>query len=141
MFDLTDYLPYLLHQTHLAVLRQFETGLTPSGLNLAEWRILAALSHHNKVRFGVLAKITGQEPPTLVRQLSAMEERGLVRRQASDTDKRATDVEMTEAGRKMADTLVPLAEATVDKALEGFSADEAEFLKRLLRRIQANAEG
>ena len=140
VFDLKDYLPYLLHQAHLAVLRQFEAGLTPSGLSLSEWRVLATLAHHQRVRFGHLARITGLEPPTLVRLLSAMEERGLISRNASTTDRRATDVELTVAGQTQTAALIPLAEATMARALAGFSADEAEFLRRLLRRVQTNAE-
>lgn len=140
MLDLEDYLPYLLHQAHLAVLRTFETGLAPTGLTLPEWRVLAALAHHKRVRFGQLAKITGQEPPTLVRLLSSMEDRQLLLRKASETDRRATDVELTEQGNALADTILPLAQSTVDKAFTGFTDDEAEFLKRLLRRIQHNVE-
>ncbi|HEX5394465.1 MAG TPA: MarR family transcriptional regulator [Rhodocyclaceae bacterium] len=140
MFDLEEYVPYLLHQAHLAVLRAFEAGLTPSGLSLPEWRVLAVLAHHKRIRFGQLAKITGQEPPTLVRLLSAMEERQLLLRKASETDRRATDVELTDQGKTLAESILPLAQATVDKAFTGFTDDEAEFLRRLLRRIQKNME-
>ncbi|HEX5394354.1 MAG TPA: MarR family transcriptional regulator, partial [Rhodocyclaceae bacterium] len=72
--------------------------------------------------------------------LSAMEERQLLLRKASETDRRATDVELTDLGKTLADSILPLAQATVDKAFTGFTEDEAEFLRRLLRRIQKNME-
>ncbi len=140
VLELENFVPYLLHQSHLAVLRTFEHRLTPLGLTLPQWRVLAALAQHKQLRFGELAKVTGQEPPTLVRLLGVMEERQLTRRIASETDKRATDVELTAAGWALADDILPQAQAVEEKALAGFSADEIEFLRRLLRRVQANAE-
>lgn len=140
MLDLEEYVPYLLHQAHLAVLRTFEDRLASTGLTLPQWRVLAALAHHKQLRFGELAKLTGQEPSTLVRQLGVMEERQLTRRMASETDKRATYVELTETGWELAVAIMPQASQVEDKALAGFSADEKEFLRRLLRRIQANAQ-
>lgn len=140
MFDLEEYLPYLLHQAHLSVLRTFEAGLSPSGLSLSEWRVLAALAHHKCIRFGQLAKITGQEPPTLVRLLSSMEDSGLVNRKPSVTDRRATDVELTERGQSLATSIIPLARHSADKALSDFTQDEAEFLRHLLRRIKNNVD-
>ncbi|MCL7462119.1 MarR family transcriptional regulator [Pseudomonas sp. NW5] len=140
MLDLEEFVPYLLHQAHLSVLRTFEHRLDATGLTLAQWRVLAVLAHHTQVRFGELARLTGQEPSTLVRQLGIMEERGLTRRVASETDRRATYVELDEAGWTLARKILPQAGEVEVQALQGFTADEVEFLRRLLRRIQANAE-
>jgi DNA-binding MarR family transcriptional regulator len=141
LLDQERYIPYLLHQAHLAVFRTFEHRLVPSGLTLPQWRVLAALAHHKQLRVGELARIAGQEPPTLVRQLGVLEQRKLTRRIASEADKRATYVELTDAGSALTDELLPQALEIERRALVGFSEDEIEFLRRLLCRVRANAEG
>ncbi|MBL8486379.1 MAG: MarR family transcriptional regulator [Rhodocyclaceae bacterium] len=133
--DLEGYVPYLLNQAHRGVLRAFEPALAPHGLNLAEWRVLAVLAHRGRLRVGDLALATGLEPPTLVRVLAGLESRGRVRRRPSATDRRATDVEASAAGRAAARAIVPLARRVEAEALAGLTADEAEFLRRLLRRL------
>ena len=137
-FSLGDYVPYLIHQVHRGILQDFEGGLAAHGVSLAEWRVVAALAHHGTVRFGDLAQATGLEPPTLVRVLTAMEGKAWVLRQPSSEDRRATDVAATEAGLELARSIVPLAEASAAAALAGLSGDEVDFLRRLLRRMQAN---
>ena len=135
--DLERYVPYLLNQAHRAVLRRFEPALAPYGLALAEWRVVAALAHRGRQRVGDLALATGLEPPTLVRVLAGMEARGLVRRKPSTIDRRATEVEASAAGLAAARGIVPLARQVETEALAGLTADEAEFLRRLLRRLTA----
>lgn len=140
-FDLGDYVPYLIHQVHRGILQDFEAGLAGHGVSLAEWRVLAALAHRGTLRFGDLAQATGLEPPTLVRVLTAMEGKGWAARQPSREDRRATDVAATAAGLELARAIVPQAEASAGRALAGLSGDEVEFLRRLLRRMQANIAG
>ncbi len=137
--DLEGYVPYLLHQAHRAVLQRFEPALAPHGLSLAEWRVVAALAHRGRQRVGDLALATGLEPPTLVRVLAGLEARRLVRRQPSASDRRATDVEASAAGLAAARAIVPLARRVEAEALAGLTADEADFLRRLLRRLQPAA--
>ncbi|WP_176442367.1 MarR family winged helix-turn-helix transcriptional regulator [Noviherbaspirillum humi] len=137
-FDLTTYIPYLIHQSHLAIFDEFSVGLAERGISLPEWRIATVLAHHGRIRFGDLAGAAGIEPPTLARMLTAMEGKELALRQPSMEDRRATDVLPTDAGIALVASLVPLAEKVQAKALAGFTADETEFLRRLLRRMKDN---
>lgn len=137
-FNLGDYIPYLIHQVHRGILQGFEKGLVNHGVSLPEWRVLAVLAHHGTLRFGDLALSTGVEPPTLVRVLTVMERNKWVRREPSSEDRRATNVKVTSDGRALARSIIPLAKASATKALAGLSADEVEFLRRLLQRMQIN---
>lgn len=137
-FALGDYVPYLLHQAHYGIVRGFEADLRRFDIVLAEWRVTAVLAHHGRLRFGDLAQATGLEPPTLVRILKGMEGKHWVARQQSDVDRRATDITATPVGLALARSIVPLAEKAATVALQGFTEDELEFLRRLLKRIVQN---
>lgn len=136
--NLGSYVPYLIHRVHRGLLQHFESMLEPKGVTLSEWRVLASLSHHGDMRFGDLALATGLEPPTLVRVLASMEKRKWVKRRDSAADRRATDVGVTGNGHKIAADIIPLARQVEATALQGLTEDEAEFLTRLLRRLQLN---
>jgi len=137
-FDFAGYVPYLLNRATLAILPLFTPILKEHDLSLAGWRILAALHKSNVLRVRELLHITGLEPPTLSRTLAGLEQRKLVVRTPSDTDARGVLVEATPEGIALADALIPHAIAMQKEALHDFSADEAAFLVRLLKRIQQN---
>lgn len=139
--DLGAYVPYLLHQAHRALIAIFTRDLARAGVSLAEWRVLSVLHHQGAVRFGALAAASGLEPPTLVRVLSALEERDFVRRRRRAEDRRSTLVEPMAAGLDLARRLVPAARRLETKALAGLTAREAASLRRLLGRVRANVAG
>lgn len=137
-FDLGSYIPFLLHQAHRGTVMVFEGDLRRFDVSLSEWRAIAVLAHHGSLRFGDLAQLAGLEPPTLARQLKAMETKGWVLRQPSAEDGRGTDISITPKGLALAADILPLTEKATALALRGFTPDEQAFLRGLLRRVQMN---
>lgn len=140
-FDLEAYIPFLLHQAHRGTMTYFESGLRPLDVSLPEWRAMAVLAHHGRMRFGDLAQNAGLEPPTLARLLKTLEAKGWVTRQPSPEDGRGTDIALTPTGRDKTHAILPLARQASGRLLQGLSTDEQELLRRLLRRVQGNMNG
>lgn len=139
-FHLDDYIPYLLHQAHLAMLGLFTPVLAEHGLTLPEWRVLAALHSDSPMRFRDLVTATGLEPPTLVRVAAKLEKQSRLSREKSDEDRRGTLLAITPEGRAIASLAIPKAYEAQALATQDLSADETELLRRLLRRIPINAD-
>jgi DNA-binding MarR family transcriptional regulator len=73
-----------------------------SGLSLADYHVLSAISvaPGHRLQLSELATYVGWELSRAGHHIRRMAARGLVRRTPSETDGRATDVEITEAGMK-----------------------------------------
>ncbi|MGH6713980.1 MAG: MarR family winged helix-turn-helix transcriptional regulator [Bradyrhizobium sp.] len=134
-FDLESYVPYLLNRVGTALVDRFVGGLKDFDLTLPMWRVMAILYRRGPTRFGVLGGLSLIELPTLSRILAAMSDRGLVARVRSDVDGRGTLVQLSAEGRASVEGLIPWAESVAQFTLDGLSADEAEFFKRLLLRV------
>ncbi len=78
---------------------------------------------------------------TMTNRLDRLEARGLVRRLPDPHDRRALLVELTEAGRELADRAVEVHLAREEELLAGLSASEREQLSRLTRKLLATLPG
>ena len=81
-----------------------------------------------------LAHDMGTDAPATTVLINALEERGLVRRSPHPTDRRAKQVSLTAAGRRM----VRVVETITDQppaALEGLPPMELERLRRTLEKL------
>jgi MarR family transcriptional regulator, organic hydroperoxide resistance regulator len=137
-FDLQQYVPYLLNRGAVRIADAFTDELRAFSITLPMWRVIAALWHDGPMRLGELAHLTSIEVSTLSRTVAGMEGRGLLTRNRSDADARAVRVELTAAGRALTERIIPLALAYERAGLQGFTPDEIDMLKRLLRRFYDN---
>ena len=71
----------------------------------------------------------------MTRLIDQLEERGFIGRRRQEVDRRIVDLELRPAGRKMVESLIPLAVDTLNNALEGFTKSEVRDLKGMLRRL------
>ena len=76
----------------------------------------------------------------MVRTLDRMEREGLVKRVRSKTDRRQIHIRLTAKGRKLENSLVPLAAEVESAALAGISKRDRSQLDGLLARLIANLE-
>ena len=145
MFDLSQYLPYLLNRAGSRIADSFSAILKAHDMTLPMWRVLASLHHDNGQRVGALAEMTTVEVSTLSRLLGTMHRKGLVERRrpsihAVGEDARAVTVHLTPAGLAMTERLIPEALRYEATALDGFTEDEARMLKSMLGRLFDNMD-
>jgi len=76
----------------------------------------------------------------VARLLDALEREGSVQRTRLLEDRRASYVELTEAGQRLAERIVPAVVQFSMDAAQVFSADELQTLNALLARLQAHVE-
>ncbi len=75
---------------------------------------------------------------TMTNRLDRLEQRGLIQRVANPTDRRGTDVQLTDEGVRLADEAVARHVASEEQMLEPLSAREREQLVRITRKLLAH---
>jgi MarR family transcriptional regulator, organic hydroperoxide resistance regulator len=140
-FDLQAFVPYLLNRAVVRIVEAFGEELKRHDLTVPMWRVLAALWHDGPSGLSELADLTAIEISTLSRLVTTLQRKELVSRVRSDADARAVRLDLTEQGRALTATVIPLALECERRTLIGLSEDEVSFLRRLLHRVYKNAAG
>ncbi|WP_307789335.1 MarR family winged helix-turn-helix transcriptional regulator [Mycolicibacterium baixiangningiae] len=119
------------HRLEYEMNRQLQSD---SGLSLADYTVLNALTNapRDRAQVNVLATTIGWERSRLSHHLQRMSRRGLVERLESDGDRRATDVVLTDHGRREFEAAAPGHAAWVK---ELFFADLTPAQDRALAEI------
>jgi DNA-binding MarR family transcriptional regulator len=91
------------------LMRQLDRDLHPFGLTTNDYEILVELSEspQHRLRMTELADLTAQSRSRLSHQVTRMEARGLVQRDACDGDKRGTFAVITERGLGIIERVAP----------------------------------
>ena len=137
--DLTEYLPYLINRVGSSLVARFsDDALSGAGLNIATWRVLAALSSKAPLRQIDIAEITSTEVSTMSRLITRLVHMGLVSRTRSTRSNREVVVDLTPKAAALVAQLIPIAEELQATATQGLSKPELALVKRALRRMHEN---
>jgi DNA-binding MarR family transcriptional regulator len=82
-----------------------------------------------------IADVLGIEAPSVSRTVQELERDGLVTRQQDDTDRRASQVRLTEAGVRQLAKLQSAKRARLNAALHDWSNNDRQALARLLHQL------
>ena len=104
-----------------------------------ELQVLTALAQFDsKKSMGELADQLGRDPTTLKRHLNGLVKSVLVNRSNSSEDGRVIEISITEAGRTLVDSTMPMTIALRERALEGVSESDRKALGRILSQMMQN---
>jgi DNA-binding MarR family transcriptional regulator len=129
---------YLMRRIITCLAAEVDQALEPSGLTHAQWMPLLKLHFGVATSVAELARECQLDTGAMTRLLDRLEAKGLVSRVRSSEDRRVVNLELTREGREAA-RQIPAVLCKVQNAfLQGFSVDEWQQLKDLLRRVLAN---
>src|SRR3954454_248360 len=123
-----------LARTAIAVSQEFEHAMAEGGGSASAWQVLLLVQSGQWGTQSHLAKAMGVTGATMTHHLNALEAQGLVRRWRDDANKRAQQVELTDAGAEMFDRLRGVAVRHDKRLRSRLSRAEAEQLARLLQK-------
>nr|WP_239062152.1 MarR family transcriptional regulator [Streptomyces sp. SID13031] len=115
-----------------------------ASLSSAEFDVLFQLRHAGEPTIARrLALSMGRSPAALSKSLAKLEQRGMVRREANPSDRRAALVAITEAGEAAVDEIFPrrltLEGEAVASLTPGERADVAAALQLLSQAVESHA--
>ena len=137
-FPLVRSLGYQIRATHREFQSYLASRIEPHGVTLGAWYFLRVLWEQDGLTQRELSARVGTMEPTTLTALRSMERSGLITRRRNDEDGRKMNVFLTPKGRRLEDTLLPLARAVVEDAAAGLTEAERETLHDLLRRMRGN---
>ncbi len=120
--------------------RKFQERLDPFGLTPFHWVVLCCLWQEDGLATSVLGDRLQQVGGTLTGVLDRMAERNLIRRTRDAHDRRVWRIWLTDEGRKLQDTLPPIAIELREVALQGISYADRDRLSQLLDRMLINRQ-
>jgi DNA-binding MarR family transcriptional regulator len=120
---------------------EFDERLQALGLRIGLWPTLFALWEEDGVTQSVLTEKCQTAHYTTTRVLDELEKRGLVERRPHPTNRRATTVFLTEAGRALEHPAVEEAMACNAQMLAGLSRQESDRLMTTLRKVARLGKG
>jgi DNA-binding MarR family transcriptional regulator len=117
--------------------RQDDVLLREAGVSLdrALFPLLVCVSRSTSVGVAALAEMVGRDPSTVSRQISKLEELGLVSRQADRKDLRVKEARITRLGVRMINSITTARRSLLDQLLRDWSGEEREIFPVLLRRL------
>ena len=130
---------YLMRQILTAVSLEIERELEPSGLTNAQWVPLLKLYMGSASTVAELARECRLDAGGMTRLLDRLESKGLVRRVRSSEDRRVVNLELTDEGREAAKKIPAVLCGVQNAHLRGFSHEEWQLLRSLLRRVLDNS--
>lgn len=115
-------------------------GMSPLGVAPSQARALRMLRHHGSLRLGELSERLRIAPRSATDIVDGLQERGWCVREPDPTDRRATVVVLTEAGREIGQAIRKVQVQHAEEYFAALSAAERSELSSLLGKLIA-AEG
>lgn len=135
-----DELHFLLLKAHNVSTRQIMAQTTQLGLTPGQPKVLEYLLEHDGACARAICQEFAIDKSTMASILPRMEKAGLVRREASETDRRTSLIWLTEKGRRLALVTKQVILSTDAYLTRGVSPQDLEACERVLALISANAE-
>ncbi len=134
--DLEHFLPYRLSVLSNRISQSIaDTYAGRFGIAITEWRVIAVLGRHVGLSASGVAERTAMDKVAVSRALARLLERGLVQRDTHGTDRRRSVLELSEAGYRIYDEVVPLALARERALLAHFEEEDRQQLDALLSKL------
>jgi MarR family transcriptional regulator, multiple antibiotic resistance protein MarR len=138
-FTRDESVGFLIGAVRARLVGSFDTALAQLGLTGAQWVTLMSIRDGAASAIDT-CRVIGCDTGSMTRMLDRLEEKALLRRERSTSDKRVVNLVLTPTGAALAKRAMPLVVGVLNHYLRDFSAEEFELLKSLLRKLLANAE-
>ncbi|MHB9879258.1 MarR family winged helix-turn-helix transcriptional regulator [Pacificimonas sp. ICDLI1SI03] len=136
----THSILHLVKQVQYKAYVRLEDVFQPLGITAVQFRLLTTLSTMPGTSSAELARLYDVKPQTMIKQIAMLENKELIERRVSDTNKRRLELRLTQAG---ADTLAECrrdSRAIERDILKILSAEEQRDLRRSLTRLLNSLE-
>jgi DNA-binding MarR family transcriptional regulator len=137
-FALENFLPFRLNVLAQTVSERLSAiYATKFNLDIPQWRILANLASRGDMTAQDIARITYSHKSTISRAVQELEDRGLIARKVSSSDKRSFTLALTSEGRRLFRQLLPLVLDFERNLIASLSDADARALLKGLAGLEA----
>ena len=127
-----------INRVRVELIDALDRELSKFDISAAQLIVLASVANKEADSASGLCKSISYDPGAMTRMIDRLEQKGLVRRVPNAEDRRATNLEMTAAGRALYPQLLTAKDTVAAQFLRGFSTDEVRTLESILIRMVKN---
>jgi DNA-binding MarR family transcriptional regulator len=131
---------FITGKASTAIARRLQKKINTRGLNLTieQWSVLYQLWKKEGLSQQELCSATFRDKPSITRLVDNLEKLNLVKRVASENDRRINRIYLTRQGQKMEEQAMTMAEETLNEALRGVPTEQIEVCKQVLQIVYDN---
>ena len=131
---------FITGKATIAIARRLQKKFNGSGLNLTieQWSVLYHLWKEDGKSQQELCNATFRDKPSITRLVDNLEKLNLVKRVASENDRRINRIYLTKQAQKLQEETMELAESTLNEALTGVPPDKVDVCKEVLQIVYNN---
>jgi len=131
---------FITGKASTAIARRLQKKFNTAGLNLTieQWSVLYHLWKEDGKSQQELCNATFRDKPSITRLVDNLEKLQLVKRVASESDRRINRIYLTRLAQKLQEQTMGLAEETLNEALGGVPADKVDVCKTVLQIVYDN---
>ena len=118
-----------------AVARRFDEALRPVGLTSGQFSLLMSLNRPKPPSIGSVAALLAMDRTTLTANLKPLERRGLVQTAVDPADRRGRLLTLTEAGRRLLRSALPIWERTHAQVERLLAQTDPDIVRAGLRAL------
>jgi DNA-binding MarR family transcriptional regulator len=131
---------YLVKRSYAMCADVLEPVFAEHGFTFLQYQILAWLRDGIALNPRDICAQYRHNSGALTRVIDQLEEKGFIERLRRDRDRRKVELQLTDAGRKVIERLIPLVVEQLNQVLQDFSSDELKELTRLLIKFNTSLE-
>lgn len=136
IYDIENSIGFLLAKAHQRGWALFAEAISSFEITPTQFSLLAFLWQDDEQTQAELSEKTQIDRTTICGLVDRLERSGMVERKAHPQDRRAYLICLTDKGRSLEPELAAAAHDTLDRFLEGLSADDRQELIRMLRILR-----
>lgn len=129
---------YLLRGAWQSLLKNIDTEMQLLDLTGMQWGPLLLIEKGCCDTVAACARASYSDSGAMTRMLDRLEAKGLLCRVRNVADRRVVNLALTDAGREVTKQIPAHLIKVLNQHLHGFSEDEFELFKNMLRRFTAN---
>ena len=131
---------FITGKASTAIARRLQKKFNMAGLNITieQWSVLYHLWKQEGISQQELCNATFRDKPSITRLVDNLEKSGLVKRVASENDRRINLIYLTKQAQKLQEEAMQLAEDTLNEALETVPPEKIDVCKEVLQVVYDN---
>ncbi len=128
----------LVNRVRIELIDALDRELSKFDISAAQLIVLASVANKEADSASRLCKSISYDPGAMTRMIDRLQQKGLIRRVPNAEDRRASNLELTAAGRALYPQLLAAKEAVAAQFLRGFAPEDVGMLEKLLNRMLDN---
>jgi DNA-binding MarR family transcriptional regulator len=131
---------FITGKASTAIARRLQKKFNVAGLNITieQWSVLYHLWKQEGMSQQELCNATFRDKPSITRLVDNLEKAGLVKRVASENDRRINLIYLTKQAQKLQEETMALAEETLNEALISVPPERIDVCKEVLQVVYDN---